>query len=206
MSLEYVEKFYNLYSRYYDQTFGHVTKGGREIAPEFLQLAPEMKLLEVGVGTGLTLPHLPSNIQITGIDMSEKMLEMAHKRVADLGLRHVELHKMDATNQCFADNAFDCVLAAYVVSVVPDPIKLVSEMKRVCKPGGSIVFLNHFLSENFVIRIAEKIISPICYRIGFKTNLDLRKLMADTGLEIERIEPIDFLGNWKAVRCINPAK
>ncbi|MBI3734898.1 methyltransferase domain-containing protein [Candidatus Sumerlaeota bacterium] len=203
MSLEYVEKFYNRYSRYYDLTFGRVSKGGRERAPELLELHPGAKLLEVGVGTGLSLPHMPKDIEITGIDMSQKMLDEAHKKVQSLDLAHVKLFKMDATNQEFEDNSFDRVLAAYVVSVVPDPLKLVAEMKRVCKPGGYLVFLNHFLSENLVVRTVEKIISPVCYRIGFKTNLHLHDLMEECGLEIETLEPIDFLGNWKAVRCIN---
>jgi phosphatidylethanolamine/phosphatidyl-N-methylethanolamine N-methyltransferase len=147
---------------------------------------------------------LPDNIEITGIDLSQKMLERAHKRVEAQHMDHVTLQKMDATNLEFPDDSFDRVLAAYFISTVPDPVRCVEEMKRVCKPGGYIVFLNHFKSFNKFIGIFDEMLSPLCYRIGFKMNLDLHKLMADTGLEIERLERIDFRGQWKAVRCVNP--
>jgi phosphatidylethanolamine/phosphatidyl-N-methylethanolamine N-methyltransferase len=206
MSAEYIERVYNRYSGVYDLVFGKVFQSGREMAPALLNLTPGTKLLEVGVGTGLSLPLLARNIEITGIDLSQKMLDQAHKRVRQKGMSHVRLLKMDATNLEFPDNNFDRVLAAYFISTVPNPVKVVEEMKRVCRPGGYLVFLNHFLSDNPFVGFWEKVISPLCYRIGFKTDLDLHQLMRDTGLEIETLEEIDFLGHWKAVRCINPVK
>ncbi len=203
MTIEYVEKVYDGYSRFYDLIFGKVFHSGREMAPELLDLKPGAQLLEVGVGTGLSLPMLPKDIEITGIDLSQKMLDQAAKRVERLGLKHVQLMKMDATKQSFAENSFDRVLAAYIISVVPDPVSVVNEMKRVCRPDGYLVFLNHFHSENPVKGFLEKIISPLCYRIGFNTDLNLRDLMKKCDLEIETLESIDFLGNWKAVRCVN---
>ena len=110
---------------------------------------------------------------------------------------------MDATRMLFADNSFDRVLAAYFISTVPDPIAVVQEMKRVCKPGGYLVFLNHFQSENPILGAAERIISPLCYRIGFRTDLNLRELIETTDLVVDRLERIDFAGNWKALRCLN---
>ncbi len=203
MSVEYVEKVYNRYSSVYDLIFGRVFHSGREMAPELLALGPETKLLEVGVGTGLSLPMLPRNVDITGIDLSQKMLDKARERVAGLGLQNVRLSKMDATRLDLPDDSFDRVLAAYFISTVPDPVAVVEEMKRVCRPGGYLVFLNHFLNENPVIGLFEKVFSPVFYRIGFSTDLDLQKLMLETGLEIETKEDIDFLGHWKAVRCVN---
>ena len=205
MSVEYVEKVYNSYSRFYDAIFGKVFESGREMAPALLNLFPAAKLLEVGVGTGLSLHSLPRDIEFTGIDLSQKMLNECHKRVARIGLSHVKLQKMDAHHLEFPDASFDRVLAAYFISTVPDPVQAVREMKRVCKPGGYLVFLNHFLSETPLKRFVEKIISPACYRIGFNTDLDLSRLMRDSGLEIEKLERIDFAGHWKAVRCLNPA-
>ncbi|RPI29839.1 MAG: methyltransferase domain-containing protein [Acidobacteria bacterium] len=204
MSVEYVEKVYNRYSSFYDVVFGKVFHAGRELAPELLDLFPGAQLLEVGVGTGLSFPLLPRNIQITAIDLSQKMLDLAKKRAHSLALRNIELIKMDATNLNFPDQAFDRVLAAYFVSTVPDPVKVVLEMKRVCKPGGLLVFMNHFQSENRVTAPFEKAVSPLFYRLGFRTDLNLRRLMDQCGLEIETREKVGFLGNWTAVRCIVP--
>jgi phosphatidylethanolamine/phosphatidyl-N-methylethanolamine N-methyltransferase len=205
VGVEYVEKVYNTYSRFYDFIFGPFFHSGREMAPYLLDLRPGMKLLEVGVGTGLSLPMMPRNISITGIDLSEKMLQQAAKRLEREALQgHVELIKMDATHLQFPDRTFDRVLAAYFISTVPDPVKVVQEMKRVCKPGGYLVFLNHFRHESPVIGFFEKVLSPAFYRLGFRTDLDVHRLMAECGLEIETLERIDFLGHWKGVRCINP--
>ncbi|MDD4891931.1 MAG: class I SAM-dependent methyltransferase [Phycisphaerae bacterium] len=204
MSVQYVEKVYNFWSFSYDFVFRRVFASGRELAPQLLNLFPGHKMLEVGVGTGLTLPLLPRDIDITGIDVSQGMLNKASKRVAKLGLDNVKLAKMDATKLEFPDSTFDRVLAAYVVSVVPDPVAVVREMMRVCKPGGYLLIINHFCSEHFFGRLFDKLVSPITYRIGFNTNLDLYKLVERCGLKIDVLQRVDFLGNWKAVRCVNP--
>lgn len=203
MSVEYVEKVYNRYSSVYDLIFGKIFHSGREKAPELLQLQPGMHLLEVGIGTGLSIPQLPRSCTITGIDLSQKMLNEAEKRVKKLGRGNVSLHKMDATQMSFPDSSFDRILAAYFISTVPDPVAVVQEMKRVCKPGGYLLFLNHFQSENRILGRVESFISPLCYRIGFRTDLSLRQLMEQSNLNMDRLERIDFLGNWKAVRCVN---
>ena len=204
MSVEYMERVYNRYSGVYDFLFGKVFQSGRELGPELLELSPGSKLLEVGIGTGLSLPLLPRNIEFTGIDLSQKMLEQAQKRAQELGLRRINLLKMDATKLEFPDHTFDRVFAAYFISTVPDPVRVVHEMKRVCKPGGYLVFLNHFQSENPVLGVMDKLWSPFFYRVGFRTDLNLRELMSETGLEIESCERIGLL--WKAVRCVNPEK
>lgn len=204
VTVEYVEKVYNRYSSFYDLLFGKVFQSGREMAPRLLSLAPGSELLEVGVGTGLSFNTLPRNIEITAIDLSQKMLAQARDRVRNMKIDYARLIKMDATQLHFPNNSFDRVLAAYFISTVPDPAKVVLEMKRVCRPGGYLVFLNHFLNENPVIGALEKLISPLCYRIGFRTDLDLHLLMRECGLKIDCLEKIDFLGHWKAVRCINP--
>jgi phosphatidylethanolamine/phosphatidyl-N-methylethanolamine N-methyltransferase len=203
MSVEYIERVYNRYSGVYDFLFGKVFQSGRELGPELLELFPSAKLLEVGIGTGLSLPLLPRNVEITGIDLSQKMLDQAKKRADSLNLRHVQLLKMDATQLDFPKDSFDRVFAAYFISTVPNPVSVVKEMKRVCRKGGYLVFLNHFQSEHPVMGFCDKVISPLCYRIGFRTDLNLRNLMREADLEIESVEPIGMLGHWKAVRCIN---
>lgn len=201
MSVEYMERVYNRYSGVYDFLFGKVFQSGREMGPELLDLSPGAQLLEVGVGTGLSLPLLPRNIEITAVDLSQKMLDQAKKRADALGLKRVQFRKMDATNLDFPDASFDRVLAAYFISTVPDPVRAALEMKRVCKPGGYLVFLNHFQSEQPFFGAIEKLYSPLFYRLGFKTDLNLRKLASECGLKIEIEEPIGFGGFWSAVRC-----
>jgi len=204
VSVEYVEKLYNRFSIFYDLIFGiKLLNHGRELAPEYLDLFPEAQLLEVGVGTGLTIPPLPRNIEITAIDCSQKMLNQTRKRLHSLSIHNVQLFKMDATHLGFPDNSFDRILAAYFISTVPDPVKVILEMKRVCRPGGHLVFLNHFECKVPVIGFIEKHLSPAFYRLGFNTGLNLQELMEQTGLDVESVEKIDALGHFKAVRCIN---
>ena len=203
MSVEYIERVYDNYSGIYDFLFGKVFQSGRELGPELLELFSGAKVLEVGIGTGLSLPLFPRNIDLTAIDLSPKMLEQAQRRAQAIGFKKLELHRMDATRLEFPDSHFDRVFAAYFISTVPDPVRVVKEMKRVCKPGGYLVFLNHFQSENRLVAAIEKLISPLCYRIGFRTDLDLHELMRAAQLRIESIEPIGLMGHWKAVRCVN---
>lgn len=203
MTVESVEKVYNTYSRFYNFLFNRVLSGGRERAPALLNCYPGAKLLEVGVGTGLTISELPRDIKITGIDLSLGMLREAEKQIQKRGWDHVDLKRMDATSMDFADNCFDRVLAAYFVSVVPDPVNVLLEMKRVCRPGGIILVLNHFLHEAPVIETLETALAPAFYKVGFRTDLRLGPLFDEAGLEIDRIVNIDFLGHWKAVRCVN---
>jgi phosphatidylethanolamine/phosphatidyl-N-methylethanolamine N-methyltransferase len=203
MTVKHIEAVYDSYAWIYDLVFGRVFQSGRERAPVLLKLFPGARLLEVGVGTGLSLPLCARNLEFTGIDLSQKMLDRARKRVEMLGLNNVQLFKMDATTLEFADNSFDRVLAAYFISTVPDPVRVIEEMKRVCRPGGYLLFLNHFHSDNGFVRIFEKALSPLFYRVGFKTDLELASLMETSELEVERLENIDFLGHWKAVRCCN---
>jgi phosphatidylethanolamine/phosphatidyl-N-methylethanolamine N-methyltransferase len=203
VSVEYVEKVYNRYSGFYDLIFGKVFNSGREMAPYLLDLFPQAKLLDVGVGTGLSFPLMPKNISITGIDLSQKMLHKAEERAKSLRMQNVELIKMDATRLEFPDHSFDRVLAAYFVSTVPDPVAVVKEMQRVCKPGGYLVFLNHFRHDNFLVGTFEKIISPLCYKVGFQTDLELDMLVRECELEIDVREKVGAFGLWSAVRCVN---
>lgn len=203
MTSKHIENVYDTYARVYDFLFGRVFQTGHEMAPSLLDLYPGARLLDVGVGTGLSLPTNARNVDVVGVDLSQKMLDQAQKRVQTLGMTNVQLRKMDATNLEFPDNSFDRVLAAYFISTVPEPIQVVQEMKRVCRPGGYLVFCNHFQHDNPVIAALERVLSPLFYQIGFRTDLNVYKLMAAAKLEIESMEKVDFLGLWRAVRCIN---
>jgi phosphatidylethanolamine/phosphatidyl-N-methylethanolamine N-methyltransferase len=159
------------------------------------------RILEVGVGTGINASLYPRNCQITGIDLSSSMLDKARERVAREGLRHVRLIEMDAARLTFADDSFDIVYAPYLVSVVPDPIQVAREMKRVCRPGGKIIILNHFRSANPILSRLERAISPFTVHIGFKSDLDLPAFLAQAELEPDSIEKVNHPRIWSLVTC-----
>src|SRR5262245_19253778 len=127
----FVEGVYEKLAKFYDLTFGPALHPGRLVALERMNLRPGDKVLEVGIGTGINAPLYPRNCHVTGIDFSASMLDKARERVARKGLRNVLLHEMDAANLSFADESFDVVYAPYVISVVPDPVRVVREMCRV---------------------------------------------------------------------------
>ena len=111
------------------------------------------------------------------------MLEKARERAARKDCRNVRLLQMDAADLKFADDSFDIVYAPYLISVVPDPVKVAQEMRRVCRPGGRIIFLNHFLSPNPILSRIERLISPFTIHIGFKADLDLPAFLAQADLQ-----------------------
>ena len=203
MDLKKVERVYSSYASVYDQTFGKVFQQSREAAVRGLPVQPGDRVLEVGVGTGEALPLYPTNCEILGIDLSEGMLEKAHDRVRAHELDHVSLQQMDAGQMEFMDDTFDIVMAAYVVTAVPDYRKVVNEMIRVCKPGGLIVMLNHFSNGNKVIAAVEKFISPFCKHIGFRTDLSLNTVLEGTTLLVKRKEKVNPLRFWHLVECLN---
>jgi phosphatidylethanolamine/phosphatidyl-N-methylethanolamine N-methyltransferase len=204
MDLHDTIRTYRLFSGSYDIVFGPVFHPGRKEAVRIANDRPGQRILEVGVGTGLSLPHFRSDSRVTGIDVSAEMLEQAKRRTERLGLAHVEgLHLMDAENLEFADNSFDAVLGLYVASVVPDPARFAAEMRRVCIPGGTIVVVNHFTSENPVARFAEKRLAHLARHIGFHADFPFDTFQRDSRLSIREVRRSNLFGYWKLLRCVN---
>ena len=201
-----VIKIYDRWGKFYDLVFKHVFSEGRNVGVDLLDLQPGEKLLEVGVGTGLSLPLYPSTSEVIAIDLSSKMLEKAKEKIEKMRLQNVELSVMDAQNMAYADNTFDCVTACYVVSAAPDPHKVVSEICRVCKPGGRIVFINHFKSQKLLLAKFEELINGVCKKFGWETTLDLEPLLEANNLTLERQERVNIFDYWRAVLCINTDK
>lgn len=202
MEIEAIRTAYRRYARIYDAVFGAILHPGRKLIIQALNLRQGDNILEVGVGTGLSLPLYPENVKVTGIDISGEMLAKARERVRQQNLAQAEaVLEMDAEDLKFPKNTFDKVVAMYVVSVVSDPPRLVDEMCRVCKPGGEMFIVNHFRSRNGFIRALEGLFSPLAKLVGFHPDLALEDLLEQTGLYVVKIRSANLFGYWKVLRC-----
>jgi phosphatidylethanolamine/phosphatidyl-N-methylethanolamine N-methyltransferase len=198
---DFVERVYEKLAKIYDLVFGPTLHPGRVTALERMGIRPGDRVLEVGVGTGINTSMYPRNCHVTGVDLSSSMLEKARERVAREGLRNVRLLEMDAQNLTFADDSFDIVYAPYLVSVVPDPVQVAREMRRVCKPGGKIIIRNHFRSANPILSRLERAISPFTVHIGFKSDLDLPAFLEQAELKPISIVKVNVPKIWSLVTC-----
>src|SRR4051812_20547934 len=167
---DFVAGVYEKLASVYDFTFGPTLHAGRVQAIQRMGIKAGDRVLEVGVGTGINASLYPEACVVTGIDLSEPMLEKARERVIRKGLTNIRLLAMDAADLKFPDNSFDIVYAPYVISVVPDPVGVVREMRRVCRPGGRLVILNHFRGTNRLGAWLDRVISPLTVHIGFKSD------------------------------------
>lgn len=199
---DFVAGVYEKLASVYDIAFGPTLHPGRLQAIQRMGINPDDRVLEVGVGTGINLGLYPAGCRVTGIDLSGNMLEKARERVAKKGIRNVRLLEMDAADMKFADNSFDIVYAPYLISVVPDPVAVANEMRRVCRVGGKIIVLNHFRSPNPLLSRVERLISPFTVHIGFKADLDLPGFLAQAELKPVSIEKVNIPRLWSLVTCI----
>jgi phosphatidylethanolamine/phosphatidyl-N-methylethanolamine N-methyltransferase len=199
---DFVAGVYEKLASVYDLTFGPLLHPGRIQAIQRMGIKPGDRILEVGVGTGINLALYPPACTIAGIDLSGNMLEKARERAVKKGIRDVRLLQMDAADIKFPNDAFDIVYAPYLISVVSDPVRVANEMCRVCRPGGKIIFLNHFRSPNVLLSRIERSISPLTVHIGFKADLDLPGFLAQAGLKPVSIEKVNVPRIFSLVTCI----
>jgi phosphatidylethanolamine/phosphatidyl-N-methylethanolamine N-methyltransferase len=198
-----VQRAYEFWAPAYDFIFDWIFAPGREAAIKHLELNRQHSVLEVGIGTGLNLPLYPATCRLTGIDLSQEMLDKAVERVQTLTMPDVTLKVMDATSMDFGDNEFDRAIATYTISAVPDPVAVLREMRRVVKPGGIIVILNHFRSERPMTGRLEDLVAPVCTRLGWKSNLAMKPLLEQVGLTPEFITTVNMFNGWRLVKCVN---
>ena len=200
MQIEAVKTAYRRYASVYDAMFGPVLQPGRKAVLQALKLRPGERVLEVGVGTGLSLPLYPRDVKITGIDLSREMLEKARRRVAERHLANVEaLLEMDAQTMSFPDASFDKIVAMYVLPVVPNPGRLLAELHRVCSPTGEIYLVNHVRSDNPVIGAVEKGLARFSDKLGFHPDFELSNVV--NGHELVQISRVALF--WKVMRLQN---
>ena len=203
--LDAVKAVYRRYAHVYDALFGPALQPGRRALLQRLELEPGERVLEVGVGTGLSLPLYPRSVRITGIDVSREMLDKARRRVARRRLDNVEaLLEMDAEAMAFPDASFDKVVAMYVVSVVERPARLLEELHRVCKPDGEIFIVNHFQSDNRILGGIEKALSGFSGTLGFRPDLNLREMLPAGQHGEVSISRVNLF--WRILRLRNGVK
>ena len=194
MDLNAVKSSYARWAPVYDKTFGAITEAGRRRAVAHIN-ARGGKVLEVGVGTGLSLEQYTPDVEVTGIDFSDDMLEKARRRVERRGLANVaDLRQMDARELDFPDASFDTVAAMHIVSVVPEPERVMAEMARVCKPGGQIVITNHFARERGVMAVIERLMAPFEKTLGWHSDFPLDRVTGEPNLRIVSRKPLPPLG------------
>ncbi len=204
MKIEAIQLAYRRYARGYDLYFGGILQPGRRAIVERMKCRAGECVLEVGVGTGLSLPLYPPLTQVHGIDICQEMLERAKARVARERLAQAAgLYRMDGERMGFADDSFDKVVAMYVVSVVPDPARLLDEIRRVCKPQGELFIVNHFLHPNPVISGMERLAAPLSRFLGFHPNLSLDDFVRRARVEVVERRPVNALGYWTLLRARN---
>jgi len=182
----YESKLYGEYSGLYDLFFARFFYPRIKAVIRDLKIPPGARVLELGVGTGLALRAYPPHCHVTGVDLAPDMLERAQERIDRKGWRHIELHQMNAMDLDFDDSSFDYVMAFHVISVVPDAGQFLAEARRVCKPDGRIIVINHFRSNKRVLASLDRRIEPITRRVGWHT-LGRDEVFAESALELERV-------------------
>jgi phosphatidylethanolamine/phosphatidyl-N-methylethanolamine N-methyltransferase len=198
ISVDNVVNTYRFYAPLYDRLFGSVFEPGRRALTDAVCSVRPVSILEVGVGTGLTLCRYPAKSSIVGIDISNDMLEIARRRAMDLPEHDIQLHAMNAESMDFPDGYFDCVAMPYVLSVTPNPAKLVAEIRRVCRKGGTILILNHFSGSRFWWFL-ERAVRSLANRIGFRSDFCYNEQILKYDWEIQSVRRVNFLGLSKLV-------
>jgi len=194
MQVEAIQKSYKRWAPVYDLTFGRITQGGRMLAAAHVN-AQGGSVLEVGIGTGLALDFYRPQVRVTGIDVSAEMLREAELKARKRGLRNLAgLHQMDARQIAFPDACFDHVAAMHVMSVVPEPERVLDEMARVVRPGGSVLIANHFAGRAEGWTLAERLAAPLANLLGWHSDFAIERVLGHPKLRLEETRQVRPFG------------
>jgi phosphatidylethanolamine/phosphatidyl-N-methylethanolamine N-methyltransferase len=202
ISQDNVIQTYRFYAPLYDSLFGATLEPGRRALSETVHALKPASILEMGVGTGLTLGHYPAAAHVVGVDISHEMLDLARHKVGHLPERDIHLHAMNAETLDFPDDSFDCVTLPYVLSVTPDPGRLVAETRRVCRRDGFIVILNHFSGSPFWW-LLERAVRPLADRIGFRSDFNFTEQILVHDWQVESVKAVNLFGLSKLIAIRN---
>ncbi|HVR16885.1 MAG TPA: methyltransferase domain-containing protein [Candidatus Limnocylindrales bacterium] len=193
-------RIYSDYASLYDKTFGKIFYNRIKHVIESLHIPPGAEVVELGVGTGTSFPAYPTNCKVMGIDLAKDMLAQARAKISKNSWSHLQVMEMDALNLTFADNSFDYVTVFHTVTVVPDPVQMLAEAQRVCKPGGKIVIVNHFTTDLPIIGSLTEALDPITRRLGWRTKLKLEPFLQATDLTVEEIYKLSKASLYTVIR------
>jgi len=197
------KKIYDVHSLFYDATFGRLVRRRIAKAISHMNIRDSDHILDLGIGTGVSLNYYPNRGRIVGVDLSSGMLREARKKIRERGLDHAVVFQADALHLPFAADTFDHVFISHVISVVSDPYKLVQEAQRVSRPGARIVIVNHFQSTNRFIALVEKWLCPLCTKLGWRSDLALQDLIRRTGVEVDYRYKLESIDLWETVVITN---
>ncbi len=203
MDREEIRRIYSRYAAVYDIIFAQSFFPRIRLGLQKIGIRPGDRIIEVGVGTGLSLPLYPESCKVVGIDITRKMLTKAKEKKERYGFDHVSLFEMDAENMSFADNSFDHAVVPFIVSVVPNPVRMMSEIKRITKNNGKIIVINHFSSRNSVLTRLERFFSPVFLRLGWKAAVPIDLLANHCNLHIEEVSKKHRLDPWFIIHATN---
>ncbi len=196
-------KLYSDLAPLYDKIFGKIFYSRLSYVIKTLKLPRGARVLELGVGTGTSFPAYPSHCEVIGIDSAPDMLAHAKAKIHNNGWTHLKVLKMDALHLDFPDDSFDYIMAFHVVTVVPDPIRMMEEAQRVCRPGGRIVIVNHFTSESPILGSLTEALDPVTRRLGWRTDLKLDPFVRAAQLKIDRVYKLSKLSLYTVLEGCN---
>jgi phosphatidylethanolamine/phosphatidyl-N-methylethanolamine N-methyltransferase len=196
-------KIYDVHAMFYDATFGRLVRRRIERAIHHMNIQPGDRVLDLGIGTGVSMNFYPRHANLVGVDLSGGMLREARKKIREQGLDRFFVFQANALQLPFADSTFDHLFISHVISVLSDPVMLVREAQRVAKPGARIVIVNHFQSTNRFIALVEKWLCPLCTKLGWRSDLALQDLIRNTGVEVDYRYKLESIDLWETVVITN---